>query len=109
MDPATIDLLRDIASGIVFAIGGTFLLIGAFGLIRLPDFFSRTHAVGITDTAGAGLILIGLALHAPDWSVAVRLLLILLFLLFAAPTASHALAQAALNDGLRPQLGGPRK
>ena len=93
----------------LIGIGALLVMIGSLGLIRLPDFFSRTHAVGITDTAGAGLILVGLALHVPDWSVAVRLLLILLFLLFAAPTASHALAQAALNDGLRPQLGGPDK
>ena len=64
----------------LIGIGALLVMIGSLGLIRLPDFFSRTHAVGITDTAGAGLILVGLALHAPDWSVAVRLLLILLFL-----------------------------
>ena len=64
----------------------------------------RTHAASVTDSAGAGLILLGLLCYSDDWSVALRLLLILLFALFASPTATHALAQAAIQDGLKPVL-----
>lgn len=89
--------------------GSAFVLIGALGLIRLPDFFARTHAASITDSAGAGLMLLGLLCHAESLGVAVRLLLITVFLLFASPTASHALAQAAIKDGIKPLLGGGQR
>ena len=54
----------DIMSWILLGIGTLFLLIGAVGLIRLPDFFSRMHAAGLIDTLGAGLILAGLMIEA---------------------------------------------
>ena len=92
----------DIMSWILLAIGTLFLLIGAVGLIRLPDFFSRMHAAGLIDTLGAGLILAGLMIEA-GWSLNLaKLVLILLFLLFTSPTSSHALAHAALVHGLKP-------
>ncbi len=85
--------------------GAGFALIGAVGLFRLPDFYARTHAAGITDSAGAALMLLGLLLQAESLAVAVRLLLILLFLLFTSPAAAHALAHAAFGDGIKPLLG----
>ena len=92
----------DIMSWILLGIGTLFLLIGAVGLIRLPDFFSRMHAAGLIDTLGAGLILAGLMIEA-GWSLNLaKLVLILLFLLFTSPTSSHALAHAALVHGLKP-------
>ena len=91
-----------IMSWILLGIGTLFLLIGAVGLIRLPDFFSRMHAAGLIDTLGAGLILVGLMIEA-GWSLNLaKLVLILLFLLFTSPTSSHALAHAALVHGLKP-------
>lgn len=83
--------------------GTLFAFSGGVGLLRFPDFYARTHAAGVTDTAGAGLILAGLALQA-DWDSGVRLALILLFLLFTSPTATHALAQSAQRDGVKPVL-----
>lgn len=93
----------------LIAIGALFAFTGGVGLLRFPDFFTRTHAAGITDTAGAGLILIGLMLQS-DWASGARLALILVFTLFTSPTATHALAQSALRDGLKPRLarGGPK-
>ena len=92
----------DIMSWILLGIGTLFLLIGAVGLVRLPDFFSRLHAAGLIDTLGAGLILVGLMIEA-GWSLNLaKLVLILLFLLFTSPTSSHALAHAALVHGLKP-------
>jgi multicomponent Na+:H+ antiporter subunit G len=100
----------DLTSGVLIAIGAVIALSGGVGLLRLPDFFTRAHAVGLTDTAGVGLISLGLLLRAPDWGVAVRLLLILLFLVLTSPTATHALAQAARRDGVHVWVAGdPRR
>lgn len=102
MAPATIDLLRDIASGIAFTGGGLFLLIGTFGMIRLPDVWSRLHAAGIVDTVGAELILIGMMIQAGFTQATVKLLLISLFLFVTSPTSTHAVANAAFIAGIRP-------
>lgn len=80
-------------------------VIGALGLLRMPDFFSRIHAAGITDTFCAGALLVGLALLSPSLLVASKLLMVLFFLLFTTPTATHALARAALKSGLKPVPG----
>ena len=57
-------LLVDIASWILLLGGGFFLLVGGIGVLRLPDIFTRMHAAGITDTLGAGLVLLGLIVQA---------------------------------------------
>jgi multicomponent Na+:H+ antiporter subunit G len=90
----------DILGGLALAAGAVFLVSGGLGVLRFPDFYTRTHAAGITDSAGAGLILLGLLLQSPDWGVTVRLLIIMLFLALTAPTATHALAHAARRDGV---------
>ena len=69
-------------SWICLLAGGFFVLVGGIGLIRLPDFFTRLHAAGITDTMGAGLILLGLALQSGFGLVAIKLLLFFGFLIF---------------------------
>ena len=51
-----IELILNLISAGLLAAGSIFVLIGAFGLIRLPDFYTRLHAAGITDTLGAELI-----------------------------------------------------
>jgi multicomponent Na+:H+ antiporter subunit G len=100
----------DLASGVLVVVGTLIALSGGVGLLRLPDFFTRAHAAGLTDTAGIGMISLGLLLRAPDWGVAVRLLLILLFLVLTSPTATHALAQAARRDGVQVWVAGdPRR
>ncbi len=94
----------DIASWICLVLGGCFCIIGTVGLNRMPDFFTRMHAAGITDTVGAGLVLLGLMLQA-GWSlVMVKLGFIGLLILFTSPTATHALAKAALARGVKPLL-----
>lgn len=94
----------EILSWICLSVGGFLGVSGAVGLLRFPDFFTRLHAAGVTDTLCVGLILLGLMLQA-GWSlVLVKLILILLFLFFTSPTASHALAKAALHGHLKPLL-----
>jgi multicomponent Na+:H+ antiporter subunit G len=95
-------LLVDALSWFFLLVGGFFVVVGTIGLVRLPDFYTRLHAVGITDTLGAGLMLVGLALQAGFTLIAVKLILIALFLLVTSPTAAHALAKAALHGKLVP-------
>jgi multicomponent Na+:H+ antiporter subunit G len=86
-------------------LSGSFLcLSGGVGIIRFPDFYTRMHAVGVTDTLGAGMILIGLMLQNPEGLVVLKLLMILVMTLFISPVASHALAQAAFRNDLVPVL-----
>ncbi|NIR32676.1 MAG: sodium:proton antiporter [Gammaproteobacteria bacterium] len=102
-------LVPDILSWILLVAGGLFLVTGGIGLLRLPDFFTRLHAAGLTDTLGAALTLLGLALQAGLTLVTVKLLLIFAFLFFTSPTATHALAKAALHGKVRPLAYGPEE
>lgn len=96
-------MIWDILSWILLLAGAALVVVGGIGLIRLPDFFSRLHAVSIPDTLGAGLITSALIIQAGLTLAALKLALILLFLLFTGPTATHALAKAALHGHLRPR------
>ncbi len=84
--------------------GGYFCVVGAIGLLRMPDFYTRMHAASVIETLGAGLILLGLMLQAGFTLVAVKLLMVGLLIFFASPTATHALARAAMVRGLKPLL-----
>ncbi len=89
---------------LVLLIFGAFLMLGgSIGMIRLPDFYSRTHATGKTDTFGIILVLTGLAVHEGPTLSSVKLVIAILFVAVVNPTAVHALADAALRVGLKPQ------
>jgi len=102
------NLVIEVAAGAFLALGTVSVLIGSFGIWRLPDFYTRLHAAGITDTAGLSLMLIGMMLLAGWTLVTVKLLFVLLLILLTSPTATHALANAAYTVGLRP-LGVPHE
>ena len=95
-------LVLDVLSWACLLGGAGFLLVGAIGLLRFPDFYTRLHAVSVCDTMGAGLVLIGLMLQGGLSLVTVKLLLIFYFMLFSGPTAVHALAEAAFQGKLKP-------
>ena len=80
------------------------MLIGGIGILRLPDVYTRMHAASITDTIGAGALLLGLTIQAGVSLVAVKLILMLVFLFFTSPTSSFSLAHAALSSGVEPIL-----
>lgn len=101
-------MIFDILSWICLLAGGLFGVIGGIGVHRFPDFFSRLHAAGITDTLCAGLILLGLGFQAGLSLVSFKLFLIFAFLFFTSPTASHTLANAALHSGLRALIPGEK-
>jgi len=94
----------DILSWVLLIAGGAFCVIGALGLVRMPDFFTRMHAASVTDTLGAGLMLAGLVLQAGFTLVTVKLVVIGLLILLTSPAATHALAQAALARQIKPML-----
>ena len=97
-------MIIDILSWICLLVGGALGIVGGIGIHRFPDFYSRLHAAGITDTLCAMLILLGLGLQA-GWSLAAfKLALIFVFLFFTSPTACHALGNAAQHSGLQPRL-----
>lgn len=99
-----IDLAITVLSAGLLIGGGVFGVIGGLGLLRFPDFYTRLHAAGMTDTLVALMITTGLILQTGLSLLTLKLVLILLFLLFTTPTASHALARAALADDVPPQV-----
>jgi multicomponent Na+:H+ antiporter subunit G len=82
--------------------GGVFMIVGAIGLLRFPDFFCRLHAASVIESMGPLLVLLALILQAGFSQMSAKLLLILLFLWFTSPTASHTLAKTAWRAGVRP-------
>lgn len=99
-------LLLELFSGLFLLLGGFLCITGGIGLLRLPDFFSRVHAAGLTETLAAPLLLVGVMLQM-DWSLdLLKVLLILILVLATNPTATHAMAKAALHGGHKPILSG---
>ena len=94
------DTLVHVSSVLFLLIGSFLCLSGGVGILRFPDFYTRMHAVGVTETLATAMILIGLILHNPDFLVDIKLMIILLMTLFISPTASHALANAAMRNDL---------
>ena len=84
--------------------GAFFSIIGGIGIVRFPEFFSRLHGGGITDTMGAALIVLGLICLSPSILVAIKLMMILFFLLVTSPSSCHALSNSALAQGYWPEL-----
>ena len=98
------DVIVDVLTWLLLVSGALFSIVGGFGIVRLPEFFSRMHAGGITDTLGAGLIIGGLMLQGGFSLVTVKLFMIIFFLIITSPTACHALAKSALAQGVTPEL-----
>lgn len=93
-------------TGAALCLAGAILcVIGTIGVMRFPDFYTRMHAASVTDTSGGAIILLGMALMAPDWSVVVKLGVIFWLIFLTSPTASHAIANAAHTAGLQPLIG----
>ena len=89
-------------SWVLMIAGSLLLIIGGSGLIRLPDFFTRLHAVSVTESLATGLIIAALMLQAGFGLVLLKLIILLILIFWTSPTATHALAKAAIHGGLRP-------
>ncbi|MEM9601361.1 MAG: monovalent cation/H(+) antiporter subunit G [Pseudomonadota bacterium] len=95
-------ILLDVASWVLIVIGSFACVTAGIGLIRLPDFFCRSHAGGIMDSLGMGCLFLGMALQTSNPLVLIKLFFIYTFILLTGPTAIHALARAALHAGIKP-------
>ena len=99
-----IEIVQQFLGSVCLLGGAFFVLVGGIGIIRLPDFYTRLHGAGVTDTLGAGLVLLGLMILAGLSLTTIKLLMILLFLFVTSPTSCHALAQSARARGLKPKV-----
>jgi len=101
-DPSSlVSLALDAASWFCLVVGSGFCVIGGIGMIRMPNFYTRGHAAGVTDTLGAGLILLGLMFQAGISLIGAKLVVVLFFLYVTSPTSTHALFRSAYAGGVR--------
>jgi multicomponent Na+:H+ antiporter subunit G len=92
-------VLHSIAAACIAA-GAGFFVAGTVGLLRLPDLFSRLHALTKADNLGLGLIMLGLILYAPDPFYAGKLVLLWVLVMVSGATGAHLIAKRALRrDG----------
>jgi multicomponent Na+:H+ antiporter subunit G len=101
--------LLDIASAVLIAAGSFFTVVGALGLVRMPEVFTRMHAASVTDTLGAALLIFGMMLQAGLSLVTLKLFFILALFFFFAPVVTHALAQVVLHENIQPLLAEDRR
>jgi len=105
----------DIVVVILLVIGLLFFFATTIGLLRLPDFYSRMHAAGKGDTLSSLLILLALVLYEfhevnlANLLVAMKILLIVVFIFMASPTATHAITDAGFESGVKPWTKNPEE
>ncbi len=99
----------EIASWASILLGSFFTVVGAFGLVRMPEVFTRMHAASVIDTLGVGFLILGMSLQAGLSLVTLKLLFLVLLFLFTGPVVTHALAQACLHEGIKPLLAEDRR
>lgn len=99
---SALDAILRAITVVLSGIGMFFFFVGTFGLLRLPDFYSRTHAATKCDTVGAGAMLLALVVHNGLDVSGLKILALGVMILLSGPTAAHALARAAYRTGLVP-------
>jgi multicomponent Na+:H+ antiporter subunit G len=104
-----IETMLDLVSWAFILAGSFFIVVGAIGVMRMPDVYTRMHAASVTDTLGAGFLFAGLMVQAGLGLVALKLGFILALFFFIGPVATHALAQTALHAAVKPLLSEDRR
>jgi len=99
----------DLLSWVLIVLGSFFTIVGGIGLVRMPELYTRMHAASVTDTLGAGFLILGMMLQAGLSLVTLKLAFILGLFFFFAPVVTHALAQAALHEKVEPLLAEDRR
>ncbi len=97
---------NEIVTTVLLGLGCVISLTGSLGLLRMPDFYTRLHTAGKTDSLGQFLILLGLVFVTPDVLTQIKLVVVAMILMIAAPTATHAITKAAHLHDLRPWTKG---
>ena len=90
-------------SDLCLLLGGILTLTGSVGLLRLPDFFTRLHAASVTESLAAPLLIIGVMLDTGLTLDSAKLVLVIIVMMVANPTITHALCRAAAHGGKRPE------
>jgi multicomponent Na+:H+ antiporter subunit G len=90
------------------AAGALLVLIGALGMLRFPDVYTRIHAASITDTGGATLMILGLGLISGLSAVTLKLGIVWVLVMLTSPVAANAISHAAFSAGHAPWIGGFR-
>lgn len=83
---------------ILVLLGCLSVLLAAIGLLRLPDFFTRTHAATKASAFGLGVLLVAVCLAFPAWNIVAKAVFALIALFLTLPVASQALADAARDE-----------
>ena len=102
-------LVIEFASWGLILLGSFFTIVGTFGLVRMPEIFTRMHAASVTDTLGVGFLIFGMGLQAGFSLVTLKLGFLLALFFFTGPVVTHALAQACLHEGITPLLAEDRR
>jgi multicomponent Na+:H+ antiporter subunit G len=102
-------ILQNALSVILICMGIFFMLVGSIGILRLPDFYSRTHAVSMSDALGIFSVMLGLIVYEGFTQSSLKLLLIVLFVALSNPIGSHALSRSAFIKGVKPLLTGRKQ
>ena len=97
-----VDVVKEPAAFVLILVGLLFLVVAAIGVLRLPDIYTRSHAVSLADSLGAFFVLTGLALHASINPVLVKILAVLVLLYLINPAIAHLTVRAAHRSGLKP-------
>lgn len=97
--------IQNIICIFLVVIGIVFMLMGSIGILRLPDFYSRSHATSKSDTLGILFVISGLVVYEGFTLSSIKLILIILFIALANPIGTHALARSAILRGLKPFFG----
>lgn len=101
--------ILDGVSWVLILAGSFFVVVGAIGVVRMPDVYTRMHAASVIETAGAALLILGMMLQVSFGLVTLKLAFIFLLFFFFGPVVTHALAQAALHEQIPPLLSEDRR
>ena len=102
-------MIISLLSDICLLLGGIFTLTGAVGLLRLPNFYTRLHAASVTESLAAPLLIIGIILDTGFTLDSAKLVLIIVIMVVANPTITHALCRAAAHGGTLPDMENTKK
>ena len=87
--------MTDIVAIVLVVSGLFFFIAGSIGLLRLPDLYSRLHALTKADNVGLGLLVLGLMLLSSDVLIAVKLILVWVLVMASSAASAHLIARSA--------------
>jgi len=100
MDSHLVGTILDTVSVLLIVSGALFYIAGTVGLLRLPDIYTRLHALTKADNLGLGLVVLGLLPQVPDALYGAKMLLLWVLVLVSGATGAHLIAKRAVRgDG----------